>query len=102
VDWCDRLASLTLVGLLQRAAHSGDLLRMRFPVDDVIWYRLVGNGTSARRNLRLAAHHCALQTMLARGQERQTLQTAAAACAMEPPRRRNGTRLGTGIRDTEV
>ncbi len=100
VTWCERLAGLTLVRLLQRAAGSGDLLRMRFPVDDVIWRRLLENGTSPRRNLRLAAHHCALQSMLARGQRRPDLR--AAACSMTTPRGRNQTQFNAGIRDTEV
>lgn len=102
VGWCERLAGLTLVGLLQRAAGCGDLLRMRFSVDDVIWRRLLGNGTSPRRNLRLVAHHCALQTMLARGQRSHDFRAAAAACSMTVPRHRDETTSNAGIRDTEV
>ena len=102
VSWCEKLASLTLVGLLQRAALSGDLLRMRFPREDVIWSRLLGNGTSARRNLRRAAHHCALQRMLAGRAARHRPRAAAAACSMDTPRRRDGPGLGPGIRNSEV
>ena len=102
VSWCDRLASLTLVSLLQRAASTGDLLCMRFAVDDIMWQRLLGNGVSAKRELRLAAHHCALQTMLARGPARHPSRMAAAACSMQSPRRRDHGRFETGVRNTKV
>ena len=44
VAWCEQLARLTLVALLQRAAQRGDLLRLRFAEDTTVWRRLLGNG----------------------------------------------------------
>ena len=80
VGWCDRLAGLTLVGLLQKAATRGDLLRMRFPDEAAIWRRLLENGSGSRRQARLASHHSALQALLTRAPESQYNRLSAAAC----------------------
>lgn len=101
VNWCERLASLTLVGLLQRVARSGDLLRSRFPVDDMLWRRLLESGTSDRSELRLAAYQCALQAMLASGQELRR-NRAAAACTMRSPMRQDPKRHETGQANSKL
>ena len=80
VGWCDRLAGLTLVGLLQKAATRGDLLRMRFPEEAAVWRRLLENGTGSRRQARLASHHSALQALLTGAPESQYDRLSAAAC----------------------
>ncbi|MGI9248695.1 MAG: hypothetical protein ACR2QI_06740 [Woeseiaceae bacterium] len=88
VSWCERLAGMTLVGLLDRAASRDDLVRARFPDEDAIWRRLLGNGISAKRQVRLTSHHCALQALLTRGQQTQYDRVPAAACNMQTPRQR--------------
>ncbi len=80
VSWCERVAGLTLVSLLQKAATRGDLLRMRFTDDDRVWRRLLQNGISAQRQTRLASHHSALQSMLTRAPEPIYDRLSAAAC----------------------
>ncbi|MGB5449836.1 MAG: hypothetical protein WBM80_13000 [Woeseiaceae bacterium] len=80
VGWCDRLARLTLVGLLQKAASRGDLLRMRFPDEVAVWRRLLENGTSSQRQARLASHYSALQALLTRAPELQHARVSAVAC----------------------
>lgn len=80
LGWCDRLAGLTLVGLLQKAASRGDLLRMRFPDEVAMWRRLLENGTGSQRQARLASHHSALQALLTRAPELQPARVSAAAC----------------------
>lgn len=80
VSWCERVAALTLVSFLQKAATRGDLLRMRFSDDDKVWRRLLHNGTSTQRQTRLASHHSALQSMLTRAPEPNYGRLSAAAC----------------------
>lgn len=80
VSWCERVAALTLVSFLQKAATRGDLLRMRFSDDDRVWRRLLHNGTSTQRQTRLASHHSALQSMLTRAPEPNYGRLSAAAC----------------------
>lgn len=89
VSWCEHLAGHTLVGLLQRAAPRGDLLRIRFPDEDNVWRRLLGHGVSSRRQIRLTSHHSALQAMLTRGQESHYDRLPAAACTMQTPVQRD-------------
>jgi len=79
-SWCERLAGLTLVSLLDHAAMRSDLLGIRFRDDDNVWRRLLGNGLSSRRSLRLTSQHCALQALLTRGQQTQYNRLPAAAC----------------------
>jgi hypothetical protein len=88
VSWCEQLTGLTLVGLLDRAASRNDLLRVRFPDEDAVWRRLLGNGTSAKRHLRLSSHHCALQALLTRGQQVEYDRVSAAACNIRTPAQR--------------
>jgi len=88
VSWCERLAGLTLVSVLQRAASRGDLLRIRFPDESNVWRRLLGHGISSRSQVRLTSHHSALQAMLTGGQESRYDKLSAAACNMQPPVRR--------------
>lgn len=89
VSWCEHLAGLTLLSLLQRAAWRGDLLRIRFPDEDNVWRRLLGHGVSSRRQIRLISHHAALQAMLTRGQESHYDRLSAAACSVQTPVKRD-------------
>lgn len=82
VSWCERLAGLTLVSLLERAATRSDLLGARFPDEHNAWRRLLGNGISSKRRLRTASQHCALQALLTSGQPLQYNRVSAAACNM--------------------
>ncbi len=92
VDWCDLVARVTLVRLLQATALRTDLLRTRFPAEDNLWRRLLHSGISAQPEIRLAAHHSALQAMLARSRESERDRMAAAACNMKAPHRHSESR----------
>ena len=80
VSWCERIAGLTLVSLLQSAAPRGDLLRMRFPDEETVWRRLLKDGISSKHQTRLASHYSALQALLTRAPELRYSRVAAAAC----------------------
>lgn len=80
VSWCERIAGLTLVSLLQSAAPRGDLLRMRFPDEETVWRRLLKDGISSQHQTRLASHYSALQALLTRAPELRYSRVAAAAC----------------------
>lgn len=80
VSWCERIAGLTLVSLLQSAAPRRDLLRMRFPDEETVWRRLLEDGTSPQHQTRLASHYSALQALLTRAPELRYSGVSAAAC----------------------
>ena len=80
VSWCEQIAGLTLVSLLQSAAARGDLLRMRFPDEETVWRRLLEDGISPQRQARLASHYSALQALLTRAPELSYSRVSAAAC----------------------
>jgi hypothetical protein len=80
VSWCEQIAGLTLVSLLQSAAARGDLLRMRFPDEEAVWRRLLEDGISPQRQARLASHYSALQALLTRAPELRYSSVSAAAC----------------------
>ena len=80
VSWCERIAGLTLVSLLQNAAPRGDLLRMRFPDEETVWRRLLEDGISPQHQTRLASHYSALQALLTRAPELRYSSLSAAAC----------------------
>lgn len=100
VSWCERLADLTLVTLLDIAATRDDLLSARFPDDGKLWRRLLGNGISPRYTVRLTSHQCALQAMLTRQREPACNRAAAAACSMQRPAQRDAP--GHAVRDPKV
>ena len=100
VGWCERMADLTLVTLLEVAAARNDLLSARFPDDDRLWRRLLGNGISTHHKVRLSSHQCALQAMLTRRREPDYNRVSAAACTMQRPAQRNAP--GHAVRDPKV
>ncbi len=102
VSWCERLAGFTLVGLLERAATRDDVLGVRFPNEDIVWGRLLGNGISSKRSLRRTSHHCALQMLHTRGQQFQFDRIPTAACNLQVPVKRAAPRRANSFRDTKV
>jgi hypothetical protein len=100
VSWCERLADLTLVTLLQFAATRDDMLSARFADDDKQWRRLLGNGISARHKVRQTSHQCALQALLTRQCKPAYSRVSAAACTMQRPVQRDSP--GLAVRDPKV
>jgi hypothetical protein len=102
LDWCERLAELTLVALLHRTAQRGDLLQLRFADNNDVWRRLLGTGSAASPSARRSSHHFALQVMLTRRNAQHRNRQSAAACAMRGAGRGVTHRSAAGIRVPKV
>jgi PAS domain-containing protein len=74
LDWCQRIASETLLRVLDCAVHR-ELVQPRFPAEAVVYRRV-------------SAHMAALQSMLTLGIDHDAVQLPAAACRMTGPVRR--------------
>ncbi len=81
-NWCESVASLTLVSLISRAAGRGDLTVPRFDAGDHVAHRLLQSGGSARPRLQHMSQQFALQAMLTRGPTLQYDKLPAAACRL--------------------
>jgi len=84
-DWCEHLADVTLLHLVQSAASHGDLLLPRFAGQKDIWKKLLGGGISAEPDVRAAAQLSALQLMLTAEPASRYQNMRAAACAAPIP-----------------
>ena len=84
--WCDRLADLPLVSLLEKAAWRGDLTvpRLRVTEDSTEQVQCV---TSSRQAVRDASQRVALQDLLTNARSNEYSALPAAACAMPRPLR---------------
>lgn len=102
VVWCERLADVTLVSLLNRVAHREDLLVPRFAGEHFVWIRLLQSGVSPKRHLQLMSQQLALQAMLTRAQSARYDRVQAAACGLRTPAQRVAERHPGGIHDTKV
>lgn len=102
VNWCERLAGLTLVSVLARIAPRGDLLGARFADDDPVWRRLLGNGSSSKRHLRQSSQQSALQALLTRGEKWHYNPVQAAACTIRAPAQQAVGRDTVSIGDSKV
>ncbi len=85
LDWCEQLAGCTLLRLLQRAVDHQDLIGPRLADSSEFWHRLLGAGLSSEREVRRAAHVCALQTVLTSRELTGGSQLRAAACYSAVP-----------------
>lgn len=85
VSWCERLAEMTLVVLLQKVAMRGDLMRIRFHKQDPIWRRMLDCGAETSYQSRLASQHCALQAILTQRSSTLNNRMSAAACRVRAP-----------------
>ena len=88
VSWCERVAGLTLIGLLNRTSHCTDLVMPRFLNQGAIWQRLLTSGTSGKVALRTRSHRSALQAMLTRARPVNYQRLQAAAASLPTPKRR--------------
>jgi hypothetical protein len=81
LNWCDQLASQTLVRVHECAA-SAELLEPRFAKDSPVLRRLLFHGSGALREARRSAQLAALQAMLTLGESARLGRLPAAACRM--------------------
>jgi hypothetical protein len=84
--WCELIASVTLVQLLDAAA-SEMIIEPRFAEGSPQYRRLLQRGGSALREARRAAQIAAMQTLLTEGDIAEYGRQAAAACRMAGPAR---------------
>ena len=82
ISWCERLTSLPLITLLNRAGTRGDLIQSRLTDVPGISARLLSDGTSPQPKVRRASHLAVLQTLLRRGDVDNYSRLPAAACKM--------------------
>jgi len=88
VSWCERVAGLTLIGLLNRTSRRADLVVPRFRDQGHIWQRLLTSGISARPALRSLSHRSVLQAMLTSARLVNYERLQAAAASLPTPKRR--------------
>ena len=84
--WCELIASVTLVHLLEAAAGVA-IIESRFAEGSRQYRRLLQLGGSARRETRRAAQIAAMQSLLTEGDIAEYGRQAAAACRMAGPAR---------------
>ena len=90
LDWCEQLATCTLMELLDCTLEDPTLIAPRMANNAELWNKLLSAGVSNRRHLRRAARLAALQTVLTQRPLRRGRPLAAAACSMPSvPNRRS-------------
>jgi hypothetical protein len=82
LNWCEQLATCTLVDLFARAVAEYALLEPRMMDNPDLWRKLLSAGVSAKKDVRMAARVSALQTVLTNSASGSYRQLAAAACNM--------------------
>ncbi len=82
ISWCERIANLPLITLLERAGGRGDLMQSRLSDVPGISARLLSEGISALPGVCRASHLAALQTLLRRSDFDNYTRLPAAACKM--------------------
>ena len=83
VAWCELVAELPLVTLLESAGGRIDLLTSRLDQAGALGEQLQGGATSSRRAVQRSSQHTALQLLLTGNHQREDHKPlAAAACRM--------------------
>ena len=83
--WCERIADLTCLRLLEAVRSRSDLPVLRFASHHHLWRKLLGNGTSRDYPLRNATHISALQMVLTEAPERAGATWPVAARSLKSP-----------------
>lgn len=87
LHWCEQLAEKTLVDVMNVAAVSSNLLKLRVAGNRPLWHKLLNSGIQAEREVRHAAHISALQCVLTSAQRSHAARPALAARAGLSPSR---------------
>ena len=87
ISWCEKITDLPLLTLLERVGARSDLMLSRLDSPTAPGGRLLGNGTSSKRNIRRSTQLTALQSLLTRCDVDSYTQLPAAACSMKGPMR---------------
>ena len=91
--WCDQITDLPLVTLLERIGWRDDLISSRLDPPAADGERLLGGGTSSRRQIRRSSHLAALQSLLTRAGVDNYIERPAAACNLSGPMRVSDKKL---------
>jgi hypothetical protein len=87
ITWCEKITSLPLVTLLDRIAGRDDLMVSRLDIPVAMGERLLGSGTSSRRQIRRSSQLTALHTLLTQSGLDNYTRLPAAACSLSGPLR---------------
>ncbi len=87
IEWCEKISSLPLVTLLNRIGGRDDLMVSRLDQPVALGERLLGSGTSSRRQIRRSSQLTVLQTLLTNSGFDNYTRLPAAACRMSGPLR---------------
>lgn len=85
IDWCERIAGMTLLRLVQFAVGRHDLLALRFSGQQDIWEKLLGAGLDDDAGVRAAAYTTALHAVLTTQSVARYQRMRAAACKTASP-----------------
>jgi len=92
IGWCERIASVTLVRVLDSAKRC-ETIEWRFEPETREYRRLLRRGSGAPRDLRKSAQISLLQSMLTTGESARYGRLPAAACHMAIPSREVADKL---------
>jgi len=87
IAWCEKITALPLMTLLNRIGGRDDLMVSRLDLPVAQGERLLGSGTSSRRQIRRSSQLTALHTLLAQSGIDNYTRLPAAACSMSGPLR---------------
>ncbi len=87
ITWCETIAELPLLTLLDRIAGRSDLMTSRLEAPVTLGKRLLGGGTSSKRQVRRSSQFSVFQTLLTRTGLDSFTQLPAAACRLSAPMR---------------
>ena len=87
IAWCENITALPLMTLLNRIGGRDDLMVSRLDLPLAQGERLLGSGTSSRRQIRRSSQLTALHTLLAQSGIDNYTRLPAAACSMSGPLR---------------
>ena len=85
--WCEKITTLPLMTLLNRIGGRDDLMVSRLDLPVAQGERLLGSGTSSRRQIRRSSQLTALQMLLTNSGINNYTRLPAAACSMSGPLR---------------
>ena len=87
IAWCEKITTLPLMTLLNRIGGRDDLMVSRLDLPVAQGERLLGSGTSSRRQIRRSSQLTALQMLLTNSGINNYTRLPAAACSMSGPLR---------------
>jgi hypothetical protein len=85
LHWCERLAEEPLMHVINRSCRRADTLQIREPGNAEIWRKMLGAGLHRRNDIRSAAHHAVLQSLIILPRAGRPAAIRSAACRTRTP-----------------